>query len=276
MFTRSIQENSALKWVFHALFVAFFVLFIDQVHFFRTSRQIASSFIQATSGMVLFEVNNEDLKGFIESQGNSKLESFILKTHKEMGEPRLHVLTDATSSSFVKLEHAKKIQTSVLLGAIDPITYTTASKVYFATTAQKGVGLKKDNLKPLTKNEVFKSLGWALYQESPLMKKYGLQGGAFFACLFVLLNILFASVYRHSLTGILNLRFFGVPSSTIIPLMLGKNALLLLLSFCSVWLLFTFSGFHFPLITWFSSYFLTLLLSAFWSFFGTFKTKTSI
>jgi hypothetical protein len=275
MLTKSIQDNSALKWVFHALFVAVFVLFMDQVHFFRTSRQIASSFIQATSGMVLFEVNNEDLQSFIESQGNSKLESFILKTLKEEGEPRLQVLTDATSSSFVKLEHAKKIQTSVLLGVIDPKTYTAASKVYFATTLQKGVSLKKEILKPITKNEVLKSLGWALYRESPLMQKFGLQGGAFFATLFLVFNFLFASVYRCSLTGILNLRFFGVPASTIIPLMLAKNALLLLLSYGSVWLLFTFSGLHYPLITWFLSYFLTLLLSAFWSFFGTFKTKAS-
>lgn len=274
MLTRYIQENSGLKWAFHALFVAFFVLFMDQVHFFRTSRQIASSFIYATNGMVLFEVKKEDLENFIESQGTSKFESFILKAINEKGEPRLQVLTDATSSSFVKLEHASKIDTSVLLGAVDPKTYISANKVYFATTPQKGVSLKKEFLKPLTKNEVFKGLGWALYQESPFIQKFGLKGGVFFATCFLLLNILFSSVYRHSLTGILNLRFFGVPSSTIIPLLLARNTLMLFLSFCAVWLIFTLSDINYTLMTWSLSYFLTLLLSAFWSFFGTIKAKT--
>jgi hypothetical protein len=275
MLTRYIQENSALKWLFHALFVAFFVLFTDQLEFFRASRQLASSFIHATNGMLLFEVPKEDLAVFLENQGSTKLESFIIDTKNHLGEPRLQVSTDATSSSFVKLEHSQKIETKVLLGVIDPKAYSAAKKVYFATTAQRAIGLKKEALKPLSKNQVFKSLGWALFQESGLIRNFGLKGGALFTLFFLFLNTLFASIYRHSLTGILNLRFFGVPSSTIVPLMLARNGLLLLLSFSAVWLLFTIVGFKYPYLTWVFSFISTFLLSAFWSFFGSFKTKNS-
>jgi hypothetical protein len=274
MITRYIQENSALKWLFHGVFVAVFVLFAHEVKFYHSSKQIASSFVEATQGLVLFEMSGKDFSQVPRTVGGGRLESFVLQPTNVGGAPFLKVETDTISGSFVKLEHAKKIETKVLQGTVDK-KITGAAKVYYATVPDHAVGMKKEFLKAISKKEVSRALRFTLYEESALIKNFGWKGAGALLGVFVLLNTLFASVYRRTVTGILNLRFFGVPSSTIVPLMLARNGLLLLCSFGFVWFVFQILGAKYPFSLWVWSFIGTFSLSAFWSFFGTVKSRSS-
>ncbi|MBM3196391.1 MAG: hypothetical protein FJZ61_00180 [Chlamydiae bacterium] len=275
MVTRYIQENSVLKWLFHGAFVAVFVLFADEVKFYYSSKLIASSFAEATQGLVLFEMSGKDFSQVPRTVGGGRLESFILQPTNVGGAPFLKVETDTISGSFVKLEHAKKIETKVLQGTIDK-KISGATKVYYATVPDHAIEIKKECLKAISKKEISRALRFSLYNESAIIKNFGWEGAGALLGVFVLLNTLFAIVYRRTVTGILNLRFFGVPSTTIVPLMLARNGLLLLLSFGFVWLLFQILGAKYPFSIWVWSFISSFSLSAFWSFFGSVKSRSSL
>ncbi|MFZ4772537.1 MAG: hypothetical protein ACOYK9_00905 [Chlamydiia bacterium] len=269
MLTKCIRENSVLKWVFHGIFVATFLLVVNEIHFFQSCQRISKEFIEATKGMVLFEARVGEELSDLEPGLRGKLETYLIRTKTCDGEPVMEVATDATSSTFFKLEHSQKIQTSALQGIIPPAACKEAKQVFFGSQPTVAVGLKGDSLNALTKKWAYWKLGLSLFEESLLLQKMGLKWWCAFAVFFVCMNALFASVSRHSTSGLLNLRFFGLPNSTLIPFLILKNSLVLLLSFSAVALLFMMMGIYIAPFIYILSFFSTIALSSVWSFFGT-------
>lgn len=267
MLARMIQENGFLKWSFQALYVASILLFVNELRFFQNCRAVAQEFVDATRGLVLFEMPQKDFEGFLKETRPS-FESYILNTASDSGLPVLDIQTDAVSGSFFKLENAKRIKTRVLKGAVENLEYQKAKQVYFATPSATAIVLKKGNFQPVSKKEAYKKIGMTLFQEAFLFQKLGWKGSVAFGLFFILLNALFALQNRHGLSGIMNLRFFGVPTKTLLPLVIAKNGLLLVLSFCLVGLFFSFFGLSLSFYVYFLSFTMAILMSAFWTLWG--------
>jgi len=262
-----IQENGFLKWSFQALYVASILLFVNELRFFQNCRAVAQEFVDATRGLVLFEMPQKDFEGFLKETKTS-FESYILNTASDSGLPVLDIQTDAVSGSFFKLENAKRIKTRVLKGAVENQEYSKAKQVYFALPSATAIVLKKENFQPVSKKDAFKKIGMTLFQEAFLFQKLGSKGSIAFGVFFILLNGLFAVQSRHGLSGIMNLRFFGVPTKTLVPLVIAKNGLLLVLSFGLVGLFFSLLGISLSYYVYLLSFIMAVLMSAFWTFWG--------
>jgi hypothetical protein len=275
MLARMIQENGFLKWFFQALYVASILLFVNELRFFQNCRAVAKEFVDATKGFVLFEIPQKDFEGFFQKETKVSFESYILNTASESGLPVLDIQTDAVSGSFVKLENAKRIKTRVLKGAVENQEYTKAKQVYFAIPSATAFALKKEDFQPVSKNEAFKKIGMTLFQEAFLFQRLGWRGSVAFGIFFVLLNALFALQSRHALSGIMNLRFFGVPTKTLVPLVIAKNGLLLVLSFGLVGLFFSLLGISLSYYVYLLSFTMAVLMSAFWTFWGAKSSQKS-
>lgn len=275
MLAKTIQENGLLKWSFQVLYVASFVLFVNELRFFQNCREIAQEFVDATRGVVLFEMPEKDLNLFSEAEIKKNFESYILNTANDSGMPVLKIQTDAVSGSFVKLENAKSIETRSLKGAVENEEYTKAKQVYFGTPPASSITIKKEILQPVSKKEAQKKIGMTLFQEAFLIQKLGLKGSIIFALFFAVLNALFANQNRYALSGLLNLRFFGIPTRTLVPLILAKNSLLLFFSFSVVGLFFSLLGLSLSFYVYLLSYLTSVLLSAFWTLWGAKKSQNN-
>lgn len=159
MLAKTIQENGLLKWSFQVLYVASFVLFVNELRFFQNCREIAQEFVDATKGVVLFEMPEKDLNLFSEAEIKKNFESYILNTANHSGVPVLKIQTDAVSGSFVKLENAKSIETRSLKGAVENEEYTKAKQVYFGTPPASSITIKKEILQPVSKKKHKKKSG---------------------------------------------------------------------------------------------------------------------
>ncbi len=266
MLAKYIRENRPLKWGFHLIFIASLLLFVNEIYFFQSSQRLAQEFIEATKGLVLFEAN---LDNEIDPYLNSNLETYIIRTKRDGKEPSMEVLTNATSSTFFKLEHSKSIQTTSLKGGSG--SKVKEGQVFFGALPNIGIGIKGKNFHPLTKKWAYWKIGFSLFQESFLLQKFGVKGWVLFVIFFVGLNTLFASMCRHATSGILSLRFFGLPNSTLIPLLILKNSLFLLVCFSLIGGLFLIAKISISPFVYGVSFLSALLLSIVWSFFSRFQ-----
>jgi hypothetical protein len=243
--------------------VACTALLWNELNYYYSCRQIAKDFMSATKGLNLYEFDHKVNLKSPETDLPKGLQTYVLDSKRIFGNPQLHVMTDANTSSVLKLEQSGHIVKHSLNPSNQDVYTNDQKKILFGGIPS--FIAEHDGLHKLSNENLLWKLQHCLLQESLIFRYMGMTSEVLFFVLFIMLNVWFASFTKFSAAKLITLRFFGISNRAILPVFMLKNGVSLVGVFLIVGAVFFFLDFYLPWSIYLISYVTTMLSTLFWS-----------